>query len=362
MKQFLIVVCLSMFFSGCARPPSKTTSEQVDAQMGKDTLKSFRQENPGVVIAWQGKLWVIDPAFPKPEEIYTLDSGEAPVDQTFYTFLLSPDAAYVVWYTPQKGLLRLKLGEHKTTTVYQPSLWFNTHPYFVFDPQSPHLVYFVAEDGKVLVSADLETNKITQLPVPYPFGTQFRISPDGDRFVFIAGYGQSRGVPSYLFMDAQGGSRKFNGSSEVNERNVVAWTSDSLGVVMLKNHKTLHYLPFAEGGVEEDRFSLSASSSAYIVDIQTKYSYVWVVDSDHIWHRLDGEARTETARIPPTVAAELNQPVFYPWGEDGFLMEEVLGDNDIQFSRLWLSDFKGIKKMLMGRYREVQITTNTPKI
>ena len=57
---------------------------------------------------------------------------EIPPVVDLFTFKVSPTKHFIVWYAPEKGLLRLNLTSKELATIHEPSSWLNKNPFFAF--------------------------------------------------------------------------------------------------------------------------------------------------------------------------------------------------------------------------------------
>ncbi|NMC35708.1 hypothetical protein GYA49_01545 [Candidatus Beckwithbacteria bacterium] len=356
--RFVLISCL--FLTACNPSINLDQLKNLGSQKPEDTIsqgninsEDILKADRLVALVYQNKLYLADPDYPKPYPIYEFKHQEQPVRQKLDTFEISPDKQWVVWYTPGKGVLALDTSTKKVQVVNQPSDFLNTNPYFEFD-QGNNL-YFITNNGNTLVKTNLTSGERSSVAIPYPYGNVFKVSPDQQHILFISGYGQTEGEPQFMFTDNSGNFLvQFTTKTNLADRHQVIWTPDSRGVAMI-NGQNLEYYSVNDPNSAQVLFSVGEGDR--ILNINRVGNDIYLFTSQGYWHVYDYAQGKEVARTPIAIAKELNSPVFYPWKEKQLLIEETLPEGEAQFNRLWVSDLKGNKKMVMDKYHEVIVKT-----
>jgi hypothetical protein len=306
-----------------------------------------------VAVGNGSSLYLIDPDFAKPVEAYTFKEQEAPIKKGFESFFVSPDKNYVVWYSPIKGLLSLHLISKSLTVVNPASDFLNTYPYVEFAGENTLL--YITNNGNELVKVNLSNGQKEVTSIPYPYGNVFKISPNNTSVLFVSGYGQSQDKPKFMYTDIKGRfSNQFTTNTNLFDRTLVFWAPDSTGILLIKEN-ALEFYPLIKPSEATVMFSLPKDNS--IVTANRIGNTIFIFSKKGYWHVFDFDTQKEVARTPITIADELSKPKFYPWTSSQFIIEETIINGDTQFNRLWISDFRGNKKILIDRYNELLITT-----
>jgi len=308
-----------------------------------------------VAIANNNTLYLIDPEFAKPFPIYSFEKEEQPIKNTVESYLISPTKQWIVWYTPVKGVMALNIQSQKATSIYPPNEFLNTYPYFEF-MEGEDLFLFITNNGNGLYHYNLSSLNNFMVDIPYPYGNVFKIAPDSSNVLFVSGYGQTKSRPRFMFTPRQGKAvTQFTAKTNLFDRNYVFWAPDSSGVIMI-NENTLEF--YSLNDPENPQTFISLSEGATITSTKRVKDKIFILSSKGYWHMYDYYSKKEVARSPVEIASELNNPRFIPWSESEFLIEEIVLDGPSQFNRLWVSNFKGSKKIVMERYNEITIQTD----
>jgi hypothetical protein len=158
-----------------------------------------------------------------------------------------------------------------------------------------------------------------------------------------------------MFTDYTGNfSQQFFTETNLYDRNQVFWAPDSNGVLMI-NKNSLEFYSLINPDTAQIMFSLNKDSE--IVKAGRIDNSIFILSKKGYWHVYDYKTRKEIARTPDGIAVELNDPEFIPWTQSEFIIEETLVDGDVEFNRLWISDFRGNKKILVPRYNDLIVET-----
>ena len=289
-----------------------------------------------------------------------MNPDEIPPSINFHTFKVSPKNNHIIWYSPTKGLLKLKIMDKTIDVIHPPDEWYNSHPFFSVSTDEEQ-IYFVDQEGNEFNTFNLLTNDNITMQIPYPFGTIFRVSPDNKKILFISGYGQSQENPQYMFSEKDGTNPiRFSTDTFLTERELIAWMPDSSGVVLIENKKDLIFRSYQDPSSKQQFISLPPFDS--VLNFTRIDNLLYLLTDTGYWHIIDMTSKKEVGRIPINIAQELHRPNFIPWKNTAFLIEETLQPEKTQFKRLWLSDHTGIKKLLVDKYQETEIKSLTPQI
>jgi hypothetical protein len=263
-----------------------------------------------------------------------------------------------VWYSPAQGILSLSVPTGDLSLAFTPSEWFNTNPYLWMDNITDR-VYFIDDEGRQFYTLHLESGAVTTFTIPFPYGTLFRMAPDGSKILYISGYGQDDVKPSYLITDVAGKEiSRFTTDARVNARHLIDWLPDSERVVTLNSDATgLTTYQAISPGTSAQWFQETDAGS--IIDFAVVDEMVFVLEDDQAWRVLDSSGNVQ-ARIPLEIAVELNNPTFLPQSPDMILIEETLTDGMMRFNRLWQSNQYGSKQILFADYHHVTVIDNEP--
>jgi len=298
-------------------------------------------------------LYLVDPQYPKPYPLYGFNTQEKPIAAELDHFNISPSKKWIVWYAPQMGIVALNVESLKTRTVQTSNDFLNNYPYVEFSPTQDTL-HYITDKGNTFVSVDLNTFDETKIAIPYPYGNVFKIAPNQQKILFISGFGQSD-KPQFMITDASGKLLvQFSADIRLPDRHLVFWSPDSLGLFMI-DQNMLRYLPIENTDSSLEFYAFEKDTN--ILSTALDKNSIFILTDDGYWHIVDITTKKETARAPLEIASELSKPKFYPWTGKHFLIEETLDANPGQFQRLWLSDFRGVKKIVMDSYGEAIVQT-----
>ncbi|MGI5827883.1 MAG: hypothetical protein ACOX6V_02555 [Patescibacteria group bacterium] len=363
---YLVLFCLLGLFLTACSPKIDFSQFQLSSKGPENPVENspisiddILQGNSLVAFANNNSLYLVDPEFARPLAIYAFKSEEQPPAPEIESFIISPTKQWVVWYTPIKGVMALSIKSQEIYSIYPPNSFLNTNPYLDFSPNS-NVVMFITDEGNTLYHHNLANGTVIQAPIPYPYGNVFKLSPNGSMILFVSGYGQTTDKPKFMFTTKGGrSSHQFSTKTNLADRNYVFWAPDSTGVVTI-NNSTLELYTVINPENPETIVSLNEDNA--ILSVKCINDKIFVLSKKGYWHVFDYYQRKEVARTPITIASELNKPRSIPWSENQFLIEEIVPDGPAQFKRLWLSDFKGNKKIVVEKYNEVIIQTETPVI
>jgi len=154
-------------------------------------------------------------------------------------------------------------------------------------------------------------------------------------------------------------SRQFSTNTNLFDRNLVFWAPNSNGVLLI-NENNLEYYPLINP--EKNTIMFSIKKEDKILTASRIGNSIFIFDDNDYWHVFDYESQKEVARTPISIADELNNPKFIPWTAGEFLIEETIKNNDEQLNRLWVSDFRGNKKIIMEAYNKLKIETKELRV
>lgn len=362
LKSTFLFLILTLSLSACSpkiNPDNKANTQNFDNLVESEILLEDVLKGEHVLaLSQNNNLFLIDPDFAKPVYIYTFSQSEVPTTGSYGQFKVSPEKKQVVWYSPQSGLLSLDI-QTKTTRVIEPaSEFFNNYPYFEFYKQKD-VLNFITENGNVLKQINLNDLSENLIKIPYPYGNVFKISPNETYVLFVSGYGQSGKNPKFMFTDIYGNnSRQFEATTNFFDRTHVFWTPDSSGILLINGHK-LDFYSLLDPNSSTKYISLDEGKNINL--IEGINDNIFVYDNDGYWHVYDYLTKKELARTPTAIAQELSNPKFIPWRKTQFLIEETLKNyDDKTFNRLWVSDFRGNKKIIIEKYNELIIDEFKP--
>lgn len=347
-----------LLLSGCTQSvesDAQGTSSEIQ-QISAENLDSILSADYLIAVVKNNQIWLSDSVSPNPVLVYTLNQDELIPNFDLFDIKVSPKNNYLVWYAPQKGLLALDIRAQSLKTLRPANEWLNTNPFFDFGSDG-EVVHLVDDQGTVFYTINPATGETTSTPIPFPFGTIFKISPDKQTIIFISAFGQADTMPEFMFTDLNGQNPvRFDTPTLLTNRHMVEWLPDSSGVIMI-------------GGDEREIIFVpknSTTSQVYFTHPQEEIITQLHIIDDLIyyntisgrWHVIDTENKTEVGRIPREVAEEIHRPRFIPWHDKQFLIEETLRLDPEQFKRLWISSYIGIKKPIFDSYDEIKIQTS----
>lgn len=363
MKYFFILVLTIFLFTSC-KPQidldklSEQSSNLPKTSISDLSLTDILKAKKLIAIANGNALYLVDPEYPKPYLLYGFNENERPVSRDLQLFSISPSKNWLVWYTPTKGIIALNVLTLETKLIQSADDFLNTYPYVEF-AQDQDLLYFIADKGNTFVQVELNNNQSKKIAIPYPYGNVFKIAPDQNKLLFISGFGQSQ-KPQFMITDKEGSLLKqFSAEIDQSFRHSVFWHPNNSGIFMPKANNIQFY---AIDKTSEPEIFFSFADDVKILEISLVNMGIFTLTNDGYWHIIDVNTGKETARAPLAIASELQSPKFFPWQDKQFLIEESVSDNLETFNRLWLSDFKGVKKLVMEKYNEVLVQSFPEKL
>lgn len=353
-RTILLTVSIALVLSGCAA--QKSNIETPAPSPASASLRQVLAKSDLLVLLTDGALWLTDPMDQQKAAIYTLKVGETPSSVNLDTFKLSPNKTHVIWYTADRGLFSLNIEQKQVTTPYKPTNWFNTYPYVAFMPGTDTAV-LVDDEGKTLIFIDLATNQVTKNSIPYPFGTVFKPSPNGQAFVFVSGFSaEATQETTYMFTSSDLSTQKqFVTQTEQVERGQIEWLADSSGIITIENESTLMRYSYETPENKQVFYTLpNQEKITYVQRIEDTY---FVASANQTWYILDANGKLY-ARLPIDMVADLNSPNLIPFANSHFLVDEVFKPTEQErFHRLWLLSFKGEKKLVTPKFNEMYVET-----
>lgn len=363
-KQILpgIILMSAIIFTlaGCSRQ-STTPTESATTQTDQNITDISLDGNHPLAVIQAQQIWVVDPDSPDPKPIYSLEDNLIPPTQHLFDLKISPSKRFIAWYSPDTGMISLDLESKQIVTVHPQSDWLNKNPYFNF-LNNQDTIAFVDNQGTQLFFIDLTQNTTSSTTIPYPFGNVFRISPDNNHVIFVSGFGQTDKFPQYMITTINGENpKRFVTEATLNRRGLVEWLPDSSGVILVSKPNQILFVSKDSPNQQEVYYQLEDPEKE-ITDLGLVDNHVYVSENDLAWEIIDITTRKRVARSPVEIAEELYRPTFIPWYDKTFLMEETIRLDSEQFNRLWKSNFVGIKQMVIDKYQESTITSDTPSL
>jgi hypothetical protein len=179
--------------------------------------------------------------------------------------------------------------------------------------------------------------------------------------VFVSGFGQTKKYPEYLITTVDGTNPiRFSTQSLLNKRDLIAWMPDSSGILVVEDETNLMLVPRTNTDAKQAFFT--AENNATIDKMERVENLLYYFTNDNRWHVIDLTTKRQVARIPTEIAQEIHRPNFIPWYNKSFLIEETVRPDPSQFNRLWLSNFMGIKKLVIDKYFETTVQNLTPEL
>jgi len=360
-NKLLILVVLGIFFSGCTQP-KKANQASESTQTGtisQTTLTQVKEATHPIAVINRNTIQLVSSEYEQPLNVYTLSGDEIPPAFELFDIKISPTQEYLVWYTPVKGVLALKIGDNTTKVLRGPNQWLDNNPYFEFD-NTDDILYIVDDEGNGFYRIDIQNQETTKIDIPFPFGNDYKLSPDMKKIIFISGFGQSNGNPEYMFTTIEGADPvRFRTETPLNLRQRIAWLPDSSGAIIIGENSQLLLVKY---GSEASQVYYTDPNQGQINDLYIRDNLIYYERDNRWWHVLDANTKEEVARIPKEIAQEVHRPLFIPWYDNSFLIEETLRLDPEQFKRLWHSNFIGIKELLVEKYDETTITSDLPSI
>lgn len=357
-KKIFLILGLALLLSSCS-PKIDFENFQKNNDLeniveNEVLLEDVLRGEKILALASENNLFVVDPEFAKPVNIYKFKDKEIPTAKKFGNFKVSPNKKNIVWYSPKSGLISLDIKSKETKIIEPASDFFNTYPYFEFYNQKD-ILNFIVNEGNTLRQVNLDTNAVNDVNIPYPYGNVFKISPDENLILFVSGFGQSKVNPKFMFTDLiTNVSKQFETETNLFERNNVFWAPDSSGILLI-NGKELDFYPVSDP--EKPNNLITLKDDEEIEFVEKVGENIFVFDNKGYWHVYNFYARKEIARAPIVIAKELVNPLFIPWSKNQFLIEETIKNQDNEFNRLWISDFRGNKKIVIDKYNEITLNT-----
>lgn len=355
--QYLPVLILPLILSGCGIDLGAMLSQRAETEVDQPqvTLDQVRGGEHVIAVVNGDQVLLVDVDHPEPVLAYQLKPEETLGVFSLFDIKVSPDNSHLVWYSPVSGLISLNLDSSTTKIIRPANAWLSAYPYFDFSA-TPDVVHLVDDDGTVFYTINYKTGVTTTSPIPFPFGTTFKISPDQSIILFISAYGQTESKPEFMFTNRQGENPiRFDTPTLLNQRHMAEWLNNSSGVVMVGGDERSLISIRANSNVITEYFRLEGE--AKIISLHKVDDLLYLETSEGKWHMVDGLTGKEVGRVPKEIAAEIHRPLFVPWHNRTFLIEETLRIDQEQFKRLWFSNHLGVKKSVIKRYDEVTFTT-----
>ena len=249
-KPAAVAWLAAVLLAGCSLPfATPSDSQSSDNSAGNQQLEQTQlpleqlDKQPDLIaVRKNNQLWLVNPSKSQQALLVELKPNQVALgSQLSSTYLISPTKQWLIWYHPITGLWAVNLRDQNIHNPFPSTEWLNRNPYFEFAPNS-NTVYFITDQGQVLNSLNLDDNSRVQINVPYPFGNEFRVSPDGQQILFIAGFDQSQSSnQQFMLTDLQGQQPVMFSSGNLHQRYQAGWMPDSQAVVVINNHQLLQH-------------------------------------------------------------------------------------------------------------------------
>ncbi|NMB56610.1 hypothetical protein GYA19_01570 [Candidatus Beckwithbacteria bacterium] len=354
--KIIILLFTLIFLTACSK---ENQSEQVQTnpsiEQQKVNFEDIKKAESLIAFTNKNQIFLVDPNFKYPVAIYTFNNKEVPIDQNIENFYISPSHKFLAWYSPEQGIIVFDIETQQVKNVYKASQFLNTNPFLDFSANENNL-RFITDDGSKMRIINLDTEEQKVITIPYPYGNVFKVSPDEKTILFISGYGQSQNKPQFMFTNINAGNPiQFESETNLSSRYLVVWDPFSQGVVLPVENKLVFY-PLQNPSNPQIIFE-TTNTKVNFTSLKRIDNLLFALSSEGYWHVYDFEKAKEVARTPIEIANDLTNPYFIPWKKDQYLIEETKQDDLIQFKRLWISDFKGQKEIIIPRYNEMIINT-----
>ena len=310
------------------------------------------QKNKGVIVVRNNMdLVMIAPTFNKMAKIYKLETKQLSLQGGLFEYAASPSQKYVVWFASNLGFVALDVTNQHSWVLEETNNYINQKPDFEFAANEDK-VYWISEGGAILHEYDLVNKKESKISIPYPFGNAFKVSDDLSKIIYITGYSSQNDRPRFMYADRSGKLAKtFGSDAELNNRFNIVWTPDNLGTLLVRNGKVLF-----SGYENPEQTRVEFADAGNIRDIKRLGQEFYVLDDEGYWHKYDYYSKKELARIPMEVARELKRPAIYPWDDNQLLITENMREDKVKFLRLWISNYRGQKQLLLPNFSQVTDT------
>jgi hypothetical protein len=334
----LIILC------GCAihpKPETPAPPSILERTSSEDKGRSY-------VVEKDNALLQVFPATRTVETIGTLENDVIPPGMNLNTFEISPSGSYIVWFHPNKGMLTYSLKTGSIDVLASPSSWFSAIPFYRFS-KNDDLLYFVDNRGSVLHRINLETKGDQTFDIAQPVGSYFVLSPDEERLVHIPGFGIDTDYPEHWVTKLSDGTGiRFVTSSELADRYQISWRFDGSALFSIDNGNTIRAYPIND---LESPISVGVFlDKGRFVQLSTIDALLFAETNTRDWFVYDQEKDVLTDTIPSSVTSGLSKATIIPYSAKLVLIEEVVQDFDLQFNRLWVSDFRGVRSILVPEY------------
>ncbi len=330
------------------------STKDISQQEYNQSLKIIQQSPKIIGTINHNNLSITDPISKKSLPIHFFSENEGPTSPIIYPHQFDSSKNWVAWYSPKSGMLALNIKKNIIKKLHPASSFLNTNPYLEFSKKSP-IVLFITKDGNILKKINLLTDEEENISIPYPYGNLFKLSPNEEKILFIAGFGQSQGNPQYLFTDSQGNLiKQITTLSNIADRHMVAWMPDSSGMLQVQGTELILY-PIDNLDNPINLFSIPTGK--HIIDIKVINDNVFLLNDRGYWHIYSISQDKEIARTPQSIASEIKNPKFIPWNFDEFIIREKIEKEDLTYSRFWKSNFKGKKEIILDKFDEQIIKT-----
>lgn len=357
--KWLLIVLITMTLMSC-NPVQKDNLEIQESDKHNNlSFVEFDQlkNDKLVVIRDQLDLILISPSNRKANKIYTLKKDELSLENNIFEYQISQNNKYVVWFASSTGFMALDIDKGSTWVLEKTNNWINQNPKFEL-ANFMNKVYWISEGGAVLKEYDLESKKSINIPIPYPFGNAFKISDDLSKIIYITGYSSDINRPRFMYSDRSGNLIKtFGSDTELSNRFNIIWTPDNRGVLMVKDNQVI-FTSHDQPGRSQRLFE----NLTEVRDIKRYDNYVFILDGLGYWHKYNFDSKDEIARIPTEILRELKRPGLYPWEGDNLLITENMRYDNIKFTRLWISNYRGQKEIIYPEFGQVVETNLDPWI
>lgn len=357
---YIVLLTSSLLLYGCnTRSTSQLHQETEEVTADSINLDAIYKAKYLFAVINKNIIQVASSDGLSPVEVYKLNGDELPPAFNLFDIKISPSNKYLVWYSPVKGVLSLKIGENSTQVLRSPNKWLDNNPYFSFD-HDLDVLYMVDDEGASFYRIDLETLDSKRIEVPFPFGNDYRISPDMSKVIFVSAFGQTEENPEYMFTTIEGKDPvRFTTKASLNLRQKVYWFPDSSKVITIGEGSELITIEY---GQQTPEIFYEDPQGETISDLSLKENLLYYQTDQGWWHVLDVDTLEEVGRIPKQITNDIHRPKFIPWYDQSFLIEETIKLDPQQFKRLWITNYTGTKKQIIDHFDDITVESSLPQL
>jgi hypothetical protein len=300
-----------------------------------------------------GRFYLIDILSGEVQYSYALPAEYVPSRISAQKIIGTVDKSLFAWFVPDVGIVVHRVKTNESNVVAQPSAWFFENPHFAFFGDS-HSLWFIDNQGQEMIRVDVNLDTVSNQTIPYPYGSQFLVSPDAKRVLMVEGYGQTRGNPGYFVSTADIIEiDRFTTSSEISQRDWVVWSNDSSLILGVVDDSLQTVYSFSGAGVGH-RF-VDIEENDQLIDFFHQDSFV-LLQSSSTLYLFDTETLTVVRRVPVDLFGRLRSYSFLSFDNEGLVIEEEVKSREAVSYRLWKSDWFGNLEMVVPVYERRLVT------